>query len=190
MIQLFQYPQGNCPKDISTQIVELLRAEWPNTFKQAGPDWPTESAELKPTSIVLVDNGVVISHAAVLRKTINHCAENYLAFGLGSVVTRQSLRRRGFGRRIVEHATHYMKQEDADLGVFTCDSHLAAFYVFGGWEVTLSSPLVGGTIEEPLPSERVGKLTIIQLFSEKAKKLREKILSRPITIELGKGKLW
>jgi len=190
MIQALQYVQADCPSYIRTQIIQLLRIEWPHTYRNDKADWPTESAELNPTSFVLMDNGMVLSHAAVPRKTIEHCGKNYLAFGLSSVVTRQALRRKGFGHRIIECATNYMKQENADLGVFTCDSHLAPFYTFSGWEVAYNVPLIGGTIEKPFPSDKIGKLTIIQFFSEKAMKYREEILSRPIYIELGEGKLW
>jgi aminoglycoside 2'-N-acetyltransferase I len=190
MTQVLVYPQVNCPRDVRTQIVQLLRAEWPNTFRKDELGWPTESSELSPLSIVIIANGRVISHAAVLRKTIKHCGTNYLAFGLSCVVTQRSSRGKGFGRRIIEYATKYMKQENADLGVFTCDSNLEPFYTLKGWEIAPFSPLVGGTIEKPFPSDKLGKVTIVQLFSARAKEDRTRILSRPIVIGLGEGKLW
>jgi GNAT superfamily N-acetyltransferase len=190
MIREVQYQQQNCPIDIRAQIMDLLQTEWPNTFKNNQEDWPTESAELNPISILLMDDGQVISHAVVLRKSIKHCEEYYLAFGLGSVVTKRSYRHKGYGHRIVQSATQYIREQNADIGVFTCDPQLQNFYANAGWQVSMNSPLVGGTIEKPFRSDKLGKITLIQLFSDRVKASRSKIASAPIIIELGEGKLW
>jgi GNAT superfamily N-acetyltransferase len=162
VLQVLQFLQADCPAPLREQIA----------------------------SIVLVEDGLVRSHAAVLRKEIEHGAERYLAFGLSCVVTQPSFRRKGFGRRIVGCATDYMKRAIADLGIFTCDPHLAPFYVFGGWEAAPDWPLIGGTRERPFASDRIGKLTIVRFFSERAKANRETMLSAPIQVDLGEGKLW
>lgn len=190
MIKELQYQQENCPIEIRTQIVDLLRTEWPSSYTKNQPDWPTEPAELNPISVLLMDDGQVISHAVVLRKSIEHCEEYYLAYGLGSVVTKGSYRNKGYGHRIVRGATQYIREQNADIGVFTCDPHLQKLYTSAGWEVAMNSPLVGGTTVKPFRSDKLGKITLIQLFSDRAKASRSKIISAPMNIELGEGKLW
>jgi aminoglycoside 2'-N-acetyltransferase I len=190
MATVIIYAQADCPSNIREQIIHLLRNEWPQTFIRNKPEWPTESLELDPISLVLMINGLVVSHGAVLRKSINHCGVSYLAFGLSSVVTSSSFRRQGFGRRIFKYATRYMEQEKADIGIFTCDPYLENFYFSYGWEVAKKTPLVGGTPAKPFSSDRLGKLTLIHFFSWKAKKNRKIILSAPIFLDLGDGKLW
>jgi len=144
---------------------------------------------MDPVSLVVLQNAIVVSHAVVLRKAMTHTGKQYSAFGLGSMVTNPSYRRQGFGRRILEYATEHMEQEGADIGVFTCDPHLAEFYNWNGWETTKSTPLVGGTEGKPFPSDKLGKLTVIQFFSDRAKAQRNSILAGPIYLELGEGKL-
>jgi len=114
----------------------------------------------------------------------------HLAFGLGSVVTMRSHRKKGYGQRVVQNATQYIKEQWADIGVFTCEPQLRAFYEKAGWQAATGSPLVGGTSEKPLRSDELGKITLIQLFSARAKAQRKMITSVPIVIELGEGRLW
>ena len=54
----------------------------------------------------------------------------------------------------------------------------------------IRSPLVGGTRRQPLESAMLGKITLIQLFSERAKAQRNAIMGIPIVVQLGPGKLW
>jgi aminoglycoside 2'-N-acetyltransferase I len=190
MITVEWYAQAECPSSIRNQIIRILKDEWPHTFIENKPEWPTESEELHPVSFVLVFHGFVISHGIVLRKIINHCGSNYRAFGLSSVVTAPQFRLRGFGRRIFWYATRYMKGQKADIGIFTCDPHLEKFYNTFGWEIAERTPLVGGTPTKPYPSDALGKTTFIHLFSDKAKKNRERIGSAPIILDLGENKLW
>ena len=190
MTELNRYRQLDCPAHIRDQIVRLMRDEWPHSSRNDEVEWPSESLELNPISIVLTTDGVVICHAAVLRKTIAHVGKQYLAFGLSAMVTAQPYRRRGFGRLVLERATRYMAEEGADFGIFTCDEQLGRFYNWNGWEISKTSPLIGGTKAKPFPSEQLGKITLLQLFSCRAKADREAILSTPVYIELGEGKLW
>jgi len=190
MTELSRHRQADCPAQIRDQIVVLLKEQWPHTFRDDEPEWPSESPGLNPISVVLTTDGIVICHAAVSRKTISHVGRQYLVFGLSAMVTAAPYRRLGFGRRVLENATRYMQQQSADFGVFTCDEGLKSFYNWGGWEVASRSSLVGGTRENPLPSESLGKITLIQLFSPRARAARQAILSTPIQIELGEGKLW
>lgn len=190
MPQLRKYAQANCPEAIRSQIIQLMRSEWPATFRANAPEWPSEAAELDPVSFVLSISDLVVCHAAVVRKSIVHGGKQYLAFGICAMVTAAKFRRRGFGRLAFEAATKYMEQERADIGVFTCDAALRKFYECNGWSVSTKAPLVGGTKEKPFRSDELGKITLMKLFSDRAKAARKDIASVPIQIELGEGKLW
>ena len=190
MINLHYFSSDNCPIDIRNQIVRLIKNEWPNTFKVNEPDWPLESLSLFPISLVYIENDNVISHALISRTQIYISNRCYTAFGLGSMVTKQQFRRKGYGRILFKNVTEYMNNEKADIGIFTCDPELISFYNCIGWDITKSSPLIGGSIEKPFPSTQINKVTLIQLFSDAAKVEKNNILKKPIFIELGEGKLW
>ena len=188
--KVYSYVQADCPSTVRDQIIHLLKKEWPQTFAPNQPEWPTESPEMEPISLVITINEFVVSHCTLMRKTIDHCGSNYLAFGLSSVVTERTFRRQGFGRLLFRHATRYIEREKADIGLFTCDPCLESLYNRYGWETAKQTPLVGGTLAKPFSSAALGKSTIVRLFSKKAKSNRECILSRSIHLELGEGKLW
>ena len=190
MTQLRRYAQADCPVAVRGQIIQLLKLAWPATFKEDVPEWPTEAAELNPISFVLSVSDLVVCHAAVVSKSIVHVGSQYLAFGICAMVTAPKFRRRGFGRLVFEDATKYMEQERADIGVFTCDGALQEFYECNGWSVSTKAPLIGGTKEKPFRSDELGKVTLLNMFSDRARAARKAIVSVPIQIELGEGKLW
>ena len=190
MTRLRRYAQADCPEAIRAQIIQLMRLEWPASFRPGVPEWPTEAAELNPVSFVLSISDLVVCHAAVVSKSIAHVGSQYLAFGICAMVTAPKFRRRGFGRLVFEDATKYMEQERADIGVFTCDEALQRFYECSGWSVSTRAPLIGGTRKKPFRSDELGKVTLLNLFSDRARAARKAIVSAPIQIELGEGKLW
>lgn len=190
MVQVEAYRQADCPEPLRVQVLRLMKLEWPSTFRPGRPEWPSEPAELDPVSIVLLVDGEAMSHAAVLRAQIEHAGGHWLAFGVAAMVTAPASRGKGFGARVFEEATEYMRKEGADIGVFTCDEPLRRFYERGGWIVSRGSPLVGGTREKPFRSEDLGKVTMVRLFSPRAQANRTAITSSPIRIDLGEGKLW
>ena len=67
-----------------------------------------------------------------------------------------------------------MPKRGIDLGLFTCDRELAGFYERCGWDVLAGTVLVGGTPDEPFPSDRPGfdKVTLAAFFSPAAQASR------------------
>jgi hypothetical protein len=55
-----------------------------------------------------------------------------------------------------------------DLGIFTCDTELAGFYQEAGWRLLPGTVLMGGTPEEPFPSDQFDKVTLGALFTAHA----------------------
>lgn len=161
--------------------------------------WPggrtslTHDPALRPVSMLLVDGDQVVAALDVLAKEIVHTGRFYSAAGLSTVVTRQDIRGRGHGRLLVSTAHAAIAERGFDLGIFTCDRPLQAFYESSGWRPLSGTVLIGGTIEAPFPSDQPGfdKVVMADFFSEEAKRDRSAFLGTRIALYSGKiDKLW
>ncbi len=130
-------------------MLALHRQAWP-TSRTAGHD-----PALHPLSLLLVADGRVLSALDILSKEIEHAGERYAARGLSTVVTDEALRGRGHGRRSWSAARERIAAGGADLGLFTCDRSLGPFYESAGWSIVPGAVLVGGTPDDPFPSDQL-----------------------------------
>jgi hypothetical protein len=80
------------------------------------------------------------------------------------------VRGRGYGGRIVRAAYETIAASGADLGIFTCDRPLGPFYESAGWTILPGAVLVGGTPDDPFPSDQWDKVTLAAFFSERARR--------------------
>ncbi|MCC7353062.1 MAG: hypothetical protein IT330_04830 [Anaerolineae bacterium] len=64
MIQQLIYPSAELPPDLKCRVLSFLRREWPEGFagKNRLRDWITKE-KYHPIHFVLVEDGVLISHA-------------------------------------------------------------------------------------------------------------------------------
>jgi GNAT superfamily N-acetyltransferase len=150
-------------------MVALQDEAWPPE-RPSGPE-PWHDPALRPLSMLLVEDGRVLAALDVLSKELAHRGERYAASGLSAVVTRRAERRRGHGTRLVRAARERIESSGADLGIFTCDRHLQGFYERAGWELQPGTVLVGGTPDDPFPSDREGfdKVTLAAFFTPRAR---------------------
>ncbi len=147
----------------------LDQQAWPGD-SDAPARTPRHDPALRPVSMTLVADGRVLAALDILSKEIEHAGERYAASGLSTVVTDEAVRRRGHGRRLVVAAREAIAESGADLGIFTCDRPLGPFYESAGWTVIPGAVLVGGTPEEPFPSDQWDKVTLASFFSAKAQR--------------------
>ena len=77
---------------------------------------------------IIVERGVLISHADVSERAITHRGETYLLCGIGEVMTNPNFRHEGHGQRVVSAATDYIRSSDADIGMLFTGTELEAFY--------------------------------------------------------------
>lgn len=191
MIRLLQFPQEDCPANIREQLILLMRREWPQAFEEMSEHipWP-ENPETHPTSFILIENNIVISHVAVPWKYIQHEGHTYKVFGLSEVMTNPSYRHQGFGLKLVKEATAFIERNDPDIGMFTCQPALVSFYTQGGWEHIPNTNLIGGTREKPFRSDALGLATMMRFFSQKAQQNRSAFSKADIYLELGERMLW
>jgi aminoglycoside 2'-N-acetyltransferase I len=187
-MRILTSPEAELAPELRLQVAALEHQAWASIDPAVGK---VHDPALEPLSMLLLDDGRVVAALAVLSKPILHRGERYAASGLSTVVTDHSLRRRGFGRRLVVAARELIAASDADLGIFTCDTPLAAFYESAGWDLLPGVVLVGGTPEDPLASDSFDKVTLGLLLSERAQRHHEDF--RDARIDLYPGpidRLW
>lgn len=161
------WPQAQVPAALRAQISALQDGAWPGH----GPRGPgvIHDPALWPVSMVLVDDGTVLAALDILTKHVTHEGGRYLASGLSTVVTSPAHRRRGYGRRLVTAAREAIQASGADLGIFTCDRPLRGFYESAGWQCLEGTALIGGTPQQPFPSDQFDKVTMAAFFSARAR---------------------
>ncbi|MGV9245791.1 GNAT family N-acetyltransferase [Streptomyces sp. NPDC003710] len=172
---ILSFPEESTPPELRTQVRDLQAQAWPSADGPlAAADAPTHDPLLRPWSMLLVDEGTVLAALDILSKEISHAGQRYAAGGLSTVVTRPESRGLGHGGRLVAAARETMIARNLDLGLFTCDRPLRAFYERAGWQVLPGTVLIGGTPQDPFPSDRpgFGKVTLGDFFSARARQHR------------------
>src|SRR6185503_18621548 len=147
-MQLLCYPEAEVPEPLRRQVLRLRAQAWPPD----GDDF--HDPALRPLSMLLVSDGALRCALDVLSTTIVHRGSTYAASGLSTVVTDQAYRGAGHGRQLVMAAKALIAGSGADLGLFTCDRPLRRFYESAGWTTLAGAVLVGGTREDPFPSDQ------------------------------------
>jgi GNAT superfamily N-acetyltransferase len=152
MVERLIFTSAEFPESLKWQAVSFLRMQWPGGFTGENRlrDWVTRDSE-HPIHIVLVEKGILISHANVVWKYLEHDEVTYKAYGLTGVFTFPSVERQGFGSQVVAAATDYIVKSDADIAMFYCDEHLRKFYAKHGWIHMDTSTSFIGTRENPEP---------------------------------------
>jgi len=189
-VRLLSFPEPATPADLRSQVVRLQDEAWPSTEP---PEQVGHDPALRPLSLLLVDGDTVLSALDILFKELRHAGQRYDAGGLSTVVTRQAVRRQGYGRQLVSAARERMLAMALDLGVFSCDRPQRPFYQSAGWQVLPGTVLVGGTPDAPFPSDQPGfdKLTMGCFFSAKARQNQQSFLGARIELYPGAiDKLW
>ncbi|MFJ2576035.1 GNAT family N-acetyltransferase [Kitasatospora aureofaciens] len=190
-LRILTLPEAEVPAELKLRVAELQDLAWPGP---PGPSaGPVHDPALRPLSMLLLDGTRVVAALDVLSKDLVHAGRTYAASGLSTVVTDPACRGLGHGRRLVAAARATARDGGADLGLFTCDRGLQGFYESAGWGSLPGAVLVGGTAEEPLPSDREGfdKVTMAAFFTAHAERHRadfphSRIALHPGTID----KLW
>jgi GNAT superfamily N-acetyltransferase len=188
-MRIVAYPEAGVPLELRLQVVALQDEAWPGTAP-SGPE-PWHDPALSPLSMLLVRDRVVLSALDILSKELEHAGHRFAASGLSAVVTGRANQGRGYGSRLVAAAREQIERSGSDLGIFTCDRHLQAFYERAGWEVLPGTVLVGGTREAPFPSDQFDKVTMARFFTPRASTLAGTFVGSRIPLYPGDiDKLW
>jgi len=163
------FPEIATPRALREQVVAMQDWAWPRGDGTTSTTAPIHDPALRPLSMLLVEEGRVLSALDILSKDLTHAGQRFAASGVSTMVTDEAQRGKGFGRTLIEAAKDEMGSGGADLGIFTCDAPLRSFYEHGGFAVLPGTVLVGGTRNEPFPSNLFDKVTLAAFFSERAK---------------------
>jgi aminoglycoside 2'-N-acetyltransferase I len=193
-VQIMSFAEEATPAELRVQVLEIQHQAWPDWRAEGYPDLAvTHDRLLRPLSMLLVDDGDVLAALDILAKQIVHAGRRYDAGGLSTVVTREAARGRGYGRCLVTAARETMITRGLDLGLFTCDRPLHAFYESAGWRLLPGAVLVGGTADAPFPSDQPGfdKITMADFFSPAARQAQVTFHNSRIELYPGEiDKLW
>ncbi|MGW2400960.1 GNAT family N-acetyltransferase [Kitasatospora sp. NPDC001664] len=167
-MQLLTFPEAQVPAELRSQVWRLQEVAWPSGGADPGT---SHDPALAPESLLLVADGRVLAALDLLGKEIDHDGARYLARGLSCVVTDPAERGRGHGGRLVRAALEVVRGSGADLGVFSCDRPLLGFYRAAGWRELAGAVLVGGTPQDPFPTDRPGfdKVVMADLCTGRAR---------------------
>jgi GNAT superfamily N-acetyltransferase len=189
-VQILSFPEAATPPELRAQVVALQHQAWPpENAAVVSARMLTHDPALRPLSMLLVDSGRVLAALDILSKQIVHAGRRYLAGGLSTVVTHPDACGQGHGRHLVAAAREAMATGNLDLGLFTCDRPLQAFYEHAGWHLLPGAVLVGGTHLSPFPSDQPGfdKVTMADFFSAKGR--RHRLSFQHSRIELYPGEI-
>jgi hypothetical protein len=141
--------------------------------------YPTEDLppEDHPSHVVLVENGLLISHTEVVWRYLDHAGETYKAYGLSGVFTYPGLRRQGYGKQVVDAGMKIIRASDADIGIFHCAPNLGPFYAARGW-IPMPGATTGiGPKSAPVVSD---ELMMMLFLSEKGRRGRPAFEREPL----------
>ena len=179
-MQLLTFNHREFPSHLNWQAVSFMRIEWP--WIEGGKPRETYSAELEPVHFALVEDDLLISYASVIRFGTAHAGETYRMYGLGNVFTFPSSRKIGYGGRVVEAATAYIRNSDADVAALFTGDDLFKFYARHGWARIKGAPTLLGPQDAP---QSLDALRMMLFVSGKGKAGRQAFETQPLHVEFG-----
>jgi predicted GNAT family N-acyltransferase len=192
-MHIASYPEAAVPTNLRLQVHALQNQAWPPSPADLSADTLVHDQGLRPLSMLLIDDGTVVAALDILRKTITHASGIFLVGGLSTVVTHKDLRGHGYGHRLVTAARTTMANYHLELALFTCDRPLQPFYERAGFELLAGTTLIGGTPDDPFPSDQPGfdKVTMAAFFTPHAQEAAPAFHDSRIPLNPGTiDKLW
>jgi GNAT superfamily N-acetyltransferase len=180
MPNLTIYQQSDLPAALKWQAIAFLKTEWPfiftGDFVFLTEPYPPE---LDPVHFVAAEGDSLISYASLLQLGLDHAGTVYAVYGFGNMFTFPPYRRQGYGRRVLELATDFVKRSDVDVAILFCDPQIEAFYAACGWEVIPAPTRIGTSA-----SYRVHEGARMMLFvSDKGRQGKLDFEKQPLYVE-------
>ena len=85
LVEIVSFPETATPGGLRAQVLTMQRQAWPGGA-------PGHDPALRPLSMLLVDDGVVLAALDILFKEIVHAGRHWGAAGLSAVVTSREIR--------------------------------------------------------------------------------------------------
>jgi predicted acetyltransferase len=128
--------------------------------------------------VVLIEQGILISHTEVKWKWLEHAGHRYKISGLSGVFTYPQFRKQGYGKQVVAIGSDLIRAGDYDIGIFHCDPNLIPFYTQFGWTPLPRATTLVGTQESP--TVVTDEVLMIEFLSNKAKARQHDFETHPI----------
>ena len=137
---------------VLTEADRIILFEWgADIFGTAAMNLQWRAKDLH---FIVYDDGKPVSHAGILRHTVNIGKMPKLVGGLGGVVTVPRSQRQGLARRLVLQAMKVLENEwKVDAGLLFCMPHMTHYYESLGWKLvdsTVSIDQPNGKIISPM----------------------------------------
>jgi len=191
-VRIETFPEASVPHAMRVRVVALQDRAWPGDRASDAAPW--HDPALSPVSMVLLDDDdAVVAALDILSKDVTVAGAHLAASGLSALGTDPDRRGEGHGTRLCSAAREHIEASGTDLGIFTCDRELLGFYMGAGWEQLKGTVLIGGTPEDPLPSDREGfdKVTLGAFFTATARAARDDVVGARVELYPGLiDRLW
>ncbi|WP_437873538.1 hypothetical protein [Sorangium sp. So ce363] len=174
------YHRDELPDSFRWQAVSFMRVAWPSIF--TGPLRllkHTYPPDMGTVHFTISEEEVLLSYASVMRLSLPHAGEEHVVYGLGNVFTFPPYRGEGHGRQVVEMATRFLQDSDADVAALFCNPSLERFYAGCGWEAPPGAITRIGTPERHSVYK---ELRMMLFLSEKGRRAREAFAREPLYV--------
>lgn len=174
VIQLLSFPKHAVPPIIAAQIRSFVRIQWPFLNGRGNRIWDYPPRDGGPTTLVLVDDEMLISHTEVNFRDIDFVGETLKVGGISAVFTYPAFRGSGHANKIVTHATDLIRRSDADLAMLFTAAKNENFYTRCGWCAMKNAHVLYGEKENPtLKDDNVVMMLFVSPRGERMKNLLE-----------------
>lgn len=174
------YEQQNLPGVYKWQAIAFMRCEWPSIFQgdilYLSDPYPPD---FEPVHFVLSEGESLLSYATLMKRDVLHAGRNYTIYGFGNMLTFAPYRKHGYGRKILQAATEFIRQSPVDAGILFCDKSLEPYYATEGWLV-IQSPTYLGHPKQRTPYEPSRMMVFV---SETGKAAQSEFESLPLWID-------
>ncbi|XYH98532.1 GNAT family N-acetyltransferase [Sorangium sp. So ce1128] len=180
MIEQRIYRQDELPESLMWQAVSFMRVQWPSIFKGSLRLLKhTYPPDMGTVHFTISEEGVLLSYASVMRIDLSHAGERYTVHGFGNAFTFPPYRGEGLGRQVVEMATAFLRDSDADVAGLFCAPGLERFYAASGWEALPGAITRVGTPER---FTVYSELRMMLFLSEKGRQARTAFAGEPLYV--------
>ena len=175
MPELLTYRRDQIPRDLAWQIRSYVRIQWPFLDAPQHAPFDASSQADEQMHFLLVDGGLLVTHASVNWRSIEHRGDSFSVFGLSTVFTYPAYRKGGHATRVVKAASDYIRTSQGDIAMLFCGPTLRDFYGKCGWQPADSARILFG--QQLRPTLKNDNLVMMMFISEKglaARKIFEK----------------
>jgi GNAT superfamily N-acetyltransferase len=181
MPELRFIPTRELPRELKCQILSFIRIEWWPIFRDGDRFWDFTEKPTHPVNAVLTERGLVISHAEVNWRMVEHAGQAFKVYGVSAVFTYPAFRREGYGSRLMAAVSDYLRASDADLAILFCQPQRVRFYEAAGWEWAAGARFAHGDPQHPQTDDLAACLLFV---SPRGRAARTAFCTEPVYIGL------